>query len=102
MKYATLTSLAALLVLTAASSQAATVQGRIPVSAQIVSGVSVSAFVVNGEPVAIVRAGGVAARSQPLPYGAPPLVVSFETKRGAVLTQRTTWDSSLHLLTIDF
>lgn len=102
MKYAVPVSLIAVLALTATSSRATTVRGTIPVSAQIVPGTTVSAFLVNGEPVAVIDTAGTHSQSQTLPYGAPPLAVSFQMKRGEFLTQRTTWDSASRLLTIDF
>lgn len=103
MKYAALTLLAVLFAVTSASTQAKTAQGKISVSAQIVTGVTVSAFIANGEPVTSVRRNtGAAPRQEMLPYGAPPLTVSVQPKSGEVLLQRASWNKSLHLLTIDF
>lgn len=103
MKYAALALLAATLTFSAAASQAKTAQGKISISAQIVPGVTVSAFIANGEPVSVVRRDTDGApRLQTLPYGAPPLTVSVQQKSGEVLLQRATWNKSLHLLTIDF
>ncbi len=79
-----------------------TASKSMPVSAQIVPGNSVSAFIVNGTVQTVVRSDSGPNTAVVLPYGAPPLQVSFELDKNDIITEQTTWDPSLNLLTIDF
>jgi hypothetical protein len=103
MKYALWAAITALFLGTAGA-QAGTVSGTFGVSAQIVSGKTASATIVNGEAVTQMR-DSAPARHDILAGGSnsvPPLQVSFTIKPDDILTERTTWDPSLHLLTMDF
>jgi hypothetical protein len=102
MKRAMAAAAFALAALAAGSSEAKTVSASIPMSAQIVAGTTVAAFVVNGAALTVVHAQSAAPQSAALPYGAPALEVGVHLQTGEVLTQRSTWDALSHLLTIDF
>lgn len=102
MKHAMAAAAFALAALAAGSPQAKTVSGSIPMSAQIVPGVTVSAFVRSGTAVTVVQPQTAGLTRSALPYGAPPLQVGVRMNAGEILTQRTTWDGTSHLLTIDF
>lgn len=99
MKYAVL-SAAVLVAITAAASRATTVTGTIPVSAQIVPGTTVSAFVVRGEAISVARSDSLPAVR--LPYGAPPIAISFPASPSEIIVRRASWDPALGLLTLDF
>lgn len=101
MKFATVAAAFTLAALAAGSSDAGTVSGSIPMSAQIVPGVTVSAFVRGGTAVTVVRPQAGGSQVVALPYGAPPLQIGLQIHPGEVLTQRSTWDGTSQLLTID-
>lgn len=87
-----------LMLSTAAAALAKTATGTIPVTAQIVSGNSVTAFLTGGEIVTTVNHDGP--RTTP---GAMPIVrVDFPTERTWFLVKRVTWDKIHRHLTIDF
>lgn len=102
MRYAMAAAAFALAALAAGSSEAKTVSGRIPMSVQIVPGITVAAFVVQGAALSVVHTQAPAPQPATLPYGAPPLEVGVHLQAGETLTQRSTWDAASHLLTIDF
>jgi hypothetical protein len=89
-----------LAVSTIAAGFAATKSSTIPVSAKIVPGSTVSAFLIGGQVVTDVHEDGT--RISTGQYGAPILRIGFETNRRWFFVKRVTWDKLHRKLTIDF
>lgn len=92
-------ALSILLALSAPSSALAkTATGTINMGATIVSGNSVSVYVVNDAAVAKVTESA----QPPAGLGVPVASISFERKANWTIVTRIALDKSRHLLTIDF
>ena len=90
---------AALAPFTGAIAVAKTTSGSIPVSAKIVTGNTVKAYLIGDQVLTTVRDNASRARSTP--YGAVPLIrVNFES--GPYFVKYVMWDKTNHKLTIDF